>query len=216
VEAGGVAEALDTPGMRQQCSPESTDPSEHVTASGEDDPNARALDDVASVPDNDFERAVLNPRRSELEAMHDSTRHPHEDFYADPHSDRDPCSRGGLRREQHDRGVVAGERAGRRSRRDSDDCPPTRCEHEPPRLQAQPSRGGSGSLRNRRFAVPVERKACRPRVHRGCSSARIHDRDRAARSAGDPDANRRDRECSRNGGRGGDHRPITVNVSVAV
>ena len=112
-----------------------------MTATQENDPHVRALDHVAPVRHDCFEYPTLNSERAEFDAMHDSAGNPDEDDDSDPHPDRDAGGTDRPRREQHDRRVVARTCAGRCSRRDADHRRPARREHEPPRLQEQPSCG---------------------------------------------------------------------------
>ncbi len=202
--------------MGQQRAPDGAESRQQVTAAYQSDSHARALDDIASVRDDELEHATPNSERFGLETMHDAAGNSDEDDDSDPHPN---CHVGGtprLGREQHERRMIAGKRARRRDGRDGDEGRPTRRERESPRLQPQPSGGRPSFPRDRRLATPVEREACRSHVHRSGRVSRVRDRDRAARTPGQSEVHRRDGECCRNSGRRHNHRPITVKVSVAV
>jgi hypothetical protein len=116
--------------VRQHHPPDRAEPREHVTAAHQHDSRACTLDHVASVRDDELEHAMPNFERSEFEAMHDPAGNPDEDDDSDPHPDCDAGSTRRPRREQHERRMIAGNRAGRSSRRDPDGGGPARCEHE--------------------------------------------------------------------------------------
>ena len=108
-----MAEALDLPRMWQQCVPGEAESREHVTAAHENDSYTRALDDIASVHDDELEHAAPNSERSELEAMHDSAGNPDEDYDSDPHTNGHAGGTRRLGREQHERRMIAGKCARR-------------------------------------------------------------------------------------------------------
>ena len=94
-----------------------------------------ALGHVPPVHDDELEHSTPGSERTELDAVHDSPGYSNEDDDSDPHPD---CHAGGTRRlgrEEHKRGMIAGERTRRRRRRDGDGGRSTRSEHEPLRLQ---------------------------------------------------------------------------------
>ena len=68
--------------------------------------------------------ASSSPRRTrsaaELEPMHDPTGDPDEDDDSDPHADRDPGARPGLRRQEHERRMIAGHGGDRHDGRDGE------------------------------------------------------------------------------------------------
>jgi hypothetical protein len=217
-KAGGAAEALDPARVRQDRPPDRPEPRKHSTAPQHENARVHALDRVALVHDDELEHVHATPgsERSELEAMHDATRHPDEDGDADTHPNGDAANARRVRREQHERGVIAGKRAGRRGRGDRDHGRPARWECEPLRSKPEPAGGRSACTCDLCFAAPVERKARRSRVHDDCSIAPIRDRDRAIGRPAQPHANGRYGQRRRSADGGGDHRPITVNVNVAV
>jgi hypothetical protein len=202
--------------MGQQCSPGGLKARKHVTALQQRDFHVLSLDDVASVRDDELEHVTPDAERSELQPMHDSTAHPDEDDDSDPNLNCDACGMRRLRLQQHDRRMIAGECAGRHNRRDADGSLPSRCERNPARLHAQPAHGRPAAVSDHRPATEVESKARRSDRHRRGRVTRVYDRDRAAHRPAQPDANGRDGKCCRDAHRCGDHRPITVNVNVAV
>ena len=129
-----MTEALDTLRMRQQRAPDGAEPREHVTATHENDSHALVLEHVASVRDDELEHATPSSERPELEAMHDPAGNPDEDDHSDPHPNCDAGATRRLRREQHERRMIAGKRARGRCGRDGDHGRPARCEHQPRRL----------------------------------------------------------------------------------
>ena len=78
-----------------------------------------------------LEHAMAALSGPELEAMHDPAGDAHEHDDADLHPDRDAAPAPRLRREQHERGMVAGERALRRATDETViTAPLARSEHE--------------------------------------------------------------------------------------
>src|SRR6266851_9006877 len=151
-QPAAITEALDPARMRQQDPSGGAKPREHMPAARQRNAHTHALDNIASVHDGGFEHAPSDSERSELEAMDDAARDPDEDDDADPHADGNPGCTPRPRREQHERGVIAGESPGRRSKRHGDHGRSARSEHEPPRPQADPSRGPLAFPRNRGLA----------------------------------------------------------------
>jgi hypothetical protein len=100
--------------MRKQGSTDRSAPDDDMTAARQRDAYTRVFDDIASVRDGGFEHATSNPERADLEAMHDAAGNPDEDDDSDPHPDSHACRTRRLRREQHERRMIAGERTGRR------------------------------------------------------------------------------------------------------
>jgi hypothetical protein len=181
------------------------------------DTHPRAFGGVPAVRDGGLEHAVARSERPELEAMHDPAGDANEHDDADLHPDRDAAATPWLRREQHERRMIAGERAPRCGGRDGDHRLLARSEKKPPRPQAEPPAGLLARGGNRGLAARVEGEAGRPGNHHSGRTPDVRNRDRAGRSPRQPETHRRDRERRRRNACGrGDHRPITVKVSVAV
>jgi hypothetical protein len=215
-EAARTPKALDAARVWEQRAPCGTKSRKHVPTSHEGDAYPCDLDDVAAIRDIGFEHATSNFERPEREAVHDPAGSADEDDHADSHEHCDRRSPRCLRREQHERWMIAGARMGRHDRRDCDLRHRACSEHEVARPEAQPC-SGLPLGQDDRLAATVECEPGSAHVDRGRGAARVPDRDRATRRPGKPQAHRRHRERRRcNAGRSHDHRPITVKVSVAV
>ena len=79
----------------------------------EADPHVLALDDVASVRNDELEQATPSSERSELEVMHDPAGDPDKDNDSDLYPNCHARGTWRLRREQHERRMIAGKRARR-------------------------------------------------------------------------------------------------------
>jgi hypothetical protein len=216
---------------------DSFDPS----AAGQHDRHATRLDHVAEVCDRDVQAASAavapHAQTSHGDAPDDLPRHADTDAHAESHPDAHAADPARARREQQERVMVAGPRASRNARRDLEHRFPTGGDRQLGGSEGQPRPRASSSASNDGGPSPqVESEGSTTHPHLRAGRTEVGQRDRRPTRAAQRDPRRRGRERRERSlsarpirGAGGserengdrcarreNHRPITVNVTVAV